>query len=201
MKNKLINRFAIFLLNLLSKTWRYEIIGKAPESTGIVAFWHGYMLPAWKYFSKYKPYAVVSRSKDGDILSSVLSGWGYSLIRGSSSQGNKEALNEIIGYCRNNLVLMTPDGPRGPIHEFKPGAVVAAQRSSNTLCLCSVEIKWFFEFKKSWDKFKLPLPLSKIRILFHEAISIPENSDRGQVDDIIKSCQVKLLDNKIKENI
>src|SRR3989339_614407 len=159
---KLSHRFSIFLLRLISKTWRYEIDGNIPEKPAIIAFWHGLMLPVWKYFSKHEPIAVVSLSKDGEILSDILEKWKYTLIRGSSSKGGKEVLESIVEQANDGLTLITPDGPQGPIHEFKAGGVIASQRSGVPLILCGVKIKWKFTFKKSWDRFSFPYPFSKI---------------------------------------
>lgn len=182
-------KIALFILNLLSKTWRIKILGKEPTNSGIVAFWHGYMLPVWKYFAKYKPVAVVSQSKDGELLSNLLSYWGYSLIRGSSSKGGKIVLEEIINRAKNDIILMTPDGPKGPIYEFKAGAVIASQRSNSILYLCKVEMNCRFIFKKSWDKFSLPLPFSKVILQIIEIGTIPNHYDREEIDKLIKECQ------------
>jgi lysophospholipid acyltransferase (LPLAT)-like uncharacterized protein len=201
MKLRIKHRLAITLLNLLSKTWKFELTGNEPKTLGIIAFWHGYMLPVWKYFSKYSPHAVVSQSKDGDILSGLLSAWNYNLIRGSSSMGSKEALSEITEKARNNLILITPDGPRGPLGEFKPGAVIAAQRSNTPLYLCRVEINRQFVFKKSWDKFRLPLLFAKINLYISEPILIPANAERDTIDDIITDCRNTLQTSNKKEEI
>ncbi|MFH1052647.1 MAG: lysophospholipid acyltransferase family protein [bacterium] len=179
---------ALNLLKIISKTWRFQITGTNPGSPGILAFWHGDMLAVWKYFSDVNPVAVISQSRDGEILSGLLSKWNYSLIRGSSSKGSKEALTEIVEKASNNLVLITPDGPRGPYHEFKPGAVVAAQRSGTKLYLCNVKMSSKFRFKKSWDKFSLPLPFSKISLNITEISSISQNAGRDKIDEIIRQC-------------
>ncbi len=181
-------QIARLLLNLISKTWRYKLVGTIPIAPGIVAFWHGSMLPVWKYFSNQNPTAVVSQSKDGEILSDLLTDWGYSLIRGSSSKGNKEALAGMVDTAKNNLLLITPDGPQGPIHEFKPGAVIASQRSGSKLYLCNVKIRCKYEFKKSWDNFALPLPFSKISLTISEISSIPEDARREYIDEMIWNC-------------
>jgi len=176
------------LLTLISKTWIFHVKGTILNSTGIIAFWHGNMLPVWKYFANKKPTAIVSQSKDGEILSELLSGWGYSLIRGSSSKGSKEALAEIVEEAKNKLVLITPDGPRGPIREFKPGAVIAAQRSGVHLYLCRVKIRRKYNFNKSWDNFSVPLLFSKINLEIIELGKISPDASREEIDEIILKC-------------
>ena len=191
---KLSYRIGIFLVNLISKTWRYDIIGNIPDKPAIIAFWHGLMLPVWKYFSKYIPTAVVSLSKDGEALSNLLEKWRYKLIRGSSSKGGKEVLESLIDIAGNNFTLITPDGPQGPKYEFKAGAVIASQRSGVPLVLCGVEIKSKKLFKKSWDKFEFPCPFSKINLNFSEPLIIDKELNKEEIDKLLKKCEIKLKD-------
>lgn len=192
-------KYQIFtnIVNLISRTWIIKISGNIPKEPAIVAFWHGEMLPVWKYFSKFKPIAIVSPSKDGEILANLLKKWNYRLIRGSSDKKSKETLNQIIESAKDSLVLITPDGPRGPLHKFKPGAVVASMRANVGLYLCSVEIKRKIIFKKSWDKFIFPLPFSKILLKISGPINIPSNSIREDVDYYIDLAENILNNNKL----
>ena len=182
-------KLAVKLLRIISATWRFRVIGAKPQEPSIIAFWHGNMLPAWYFFRKTENFAVVSLSKDGEILSHLLKSWDYNLIRGSSSKKGKEVLDNIIEAAKsNNYLLITPDGPRGPIHEFKAGAVIAAQRSGKSLYLCGVKSNKDLKFQKSWDKFSLPLPFTKIFLQFSEAYRIPENASYDQINSYIEDC-------------
>ncbi|MBK9184626.1 MAG: DUF374 domain-containing protein [Ignavibacteria bacterium] len=64
--------------------------------------------------------ALVSPSTDGAILADLLTDWGYTVVKGSSSRGGKEALQIMVEQAANSVVLITPDGPRGPAHVAKP---------------------------------------------------------------------------------
>jgi len=188
------NRLAVFLLNILSKTWRIKLNGELQnDNRGIIVFWHGFMLPVWKYFGKYNPAAVVSLSNDGEILARLLEKWGFSLIRGSSSRKGKEVLADIISASANSLILITPDGPRGPIYEMKAGAVVAASRSENPVYLCGVKIRNKYIFEKSWDKFSLPLPFSKIELTLSEPCFIEKDAEKELINLKISELQTNLL--------
>ncbi len=184
----------IYLVDLISKTWQIRIKCDISESNGVIAFWHGYMLPVWKYFGKYFPLAVVSRSKDGEILSNLLKKWNYQLARGSSSEGGKEILDFISEKAKEKLILITPDGPTGPYHKFKAGAVIAAQRSKSNLYICKVFIKKKIVFSKSWDNFEFPFPFTKIELELINFGKIPLNYSRNEVSEIIRLCETKLND-------
>ena len=160
-------RVASILLRILARTWRFSLHGEFPSSPAVVAFWHDEMLPVWTLFARKKSNlslsALISLSKDGEILAQLLHDWGYELVRGSSSKGGKEALEQMTTLAARSILLITPDGPRGPRHQMKPGAVIAAQRACVPLYLCRIKTEgWRFE--KSWDKFLLPYPFARIEV-------------------------------------
>lgn len=189
-------KFAKFPATLLMKTLRVEKNGfeeiedlEMRQKNYVVAFWHGYMLAAWYVFRKKNICAVVSQSKDGEILSNVLKYWKYELIRGSSSKGGKEVLREALNYANNGkIIAMTPDGPRGPIYNFKPGAVIIAQRASIPLFLVAIKYSKFIEFN-SWDKFKFPFPFTKVTIKAAGPFLFEKNLSRSEMDEQIKKME------------
>jgi lysophospholipid acyltransferase (LPLAT)-like uncharacterized protein len=182
---------AVRIIDLVSKSWRLSA-QNAPQSPAIIAFWHGIMMPVWKYFSYASPTGIVSQSKDGEILSGLLEKWNYSLIRGSSSKGGSQVLEEICNITNPGFILITPDGPRGPSHCFKAGAVVAASRMKIPLYLCTVNIKCSKHFPKSWDNFAYPLPFSKSELKFIGPIIVPKEATREEISEIIKECEREL---------
>lgn len=175
------------LLRVLALTWRYELSGHPPRGHAVVAFWHSSMVAVWKYFAFHHATGVTSLSKDGDLLAQLLHDWKYSVIRGSSSRGGAEVLDTMIEEAKKTMVLITPDGPRGPAHKAKPGAVIAAQRAGVPLVFCSVSISHPFVFHKSWDRFQLPLPFARIRLHFHEARTFSHDASRDDLQQTIES--------------
>jgi len=188
-------RIAGILVSILSSSWRIKISGNRPRKSGIVLFWHGYMLPGWLAFKNTGSYAVVSLSKDGRILSHLLSNWGLSLIRGSSSKGGREVLNEITKVCTEHIVLMTPDGPRGPKYNMKPGAVIASVRTGAPVYLCRISIGSKFIFKKSWDNFILPLPFSKVLLDYSKEYYFDNNLTNDEINVEINKLEQELNKN------
>ena len=104
----------LLLLRLIASTWKYTQSGTIPGAEpSVIAFWHEYMLPGWHHHGNLHTIALVSQSKDGTILSRLLTQWGIKTIRGSSSNSGKEALAEAIEQVKNgSTLLLTPDGPR-----------------------------------------------------------------------------------------
>jgi lysophospholipid acyltransferase (LPLAT)-like uncharacterized protein len=163
-----------FLIRILASTWRVSISGIPPQGASVLAFWHGEMLPIWKYFSRRGAAGLTSLSRDGALLARLLGDWRYELVRGSSSKGAKEALQRFTQLATTRIALITPDGPRGPRHEFKVGAVVAAARAGVPLVLCRLEASAdaFWRFERAWDKFCLPKPFARLRLQFSEPMMV-----------------------------
>ncbi len=191
-KVKLKYKIASLLIALLVRTWRIKISGNLPKSNAIVVFWHGKMLPGWYIFRKHNPIGVVSPSKDGEILSYLLSLWNYRLLRGSSNQNSKQLLEEITAEAKNNLIVMTPDGPKGPIYKMKAGALVAAQRANVPIILCGIQSDCSKLFIKSWDRFLLPFPFAKVIINLSAPIFISPALNREEVSMKIEELEMEL---------
>jgi len=184
---RILENIFVVSIKLLASTWRISVEGESKFPKAVIAFWHGKMLPCWKLFSNQNKSAVISLSKDGELLTKLLHSWNYNVLRGSSSTGSKEVLYEMEHTARTSTILITPDGPRGPLHTAKPGAVIVAQRAEVPLVLCKVKVKCKITLK-SWDRFEIPLPFSNISIQFLPPIIIDNNANREEISSIIDSC-------------
>lgn len=180
------------LIRVLASTWRIHVEGTLPTAPCIVVFWHGEMLPIWYAFRGSKPVALVSSSGDGSLLAKLLQDWGYRVVRGSSSQGGKEALQDIVANAAASIVLLTPDGPRGPAHVCKPGAVVASNRSGVPVIPVRMMAAGKKIFHRSWDAFQVPLPWSRITVHIGAEIQPDTNATREEIDAAITHVTDKL---------
>ncbi len=155
----------------------------------VVAFWHGKMLFGWYRFRNKGFTGLTSQSKDGDILASVLGKWGYSVVRGSSSKGGSEALNEIVYSIKSGKsVCITPDGPKGPPMEMKAGAAVAAKKAGVPLILMGISYKRKSRLK-SWDRFEIPHPFSFIKIAYSEPVYLDPEMEKDELAARIPDIQ------------
>ena len=190
---KLIYILGEYILRLIASSWRIKVRGELPQKPAVIAFWHGEMLPVWKFFSNTNSYAIVSLNKDGEILAQLLSKWRYKLLRGSSSRGGSEIIDEIVNNCEENFFLITPDGPRGQRMQCKAGAFVISQRKDIPLFFIKCEVLRKKVFFRSWDKFELPLPFTKI-ILNISTVSVTKEMSRESITELMHHCD-KLFGN------
>jgi lysophospholipid acyltransferase (LPLAT)-like uncharacterized protein len=56
---------------------------------------------------------------------------------------------------------MTLDGPRGPRHVAKPGAVLLAQRAEAVVLAVGARYGRAWQLR-NWDRFEIPLPFSRV---------------------------------------
>jgi len=107
---------------------------------------------------------LVSASRDGAWMSAFLSWGGVSAVRGSSSRLGREAATELVEELRaGNDVAISPDGPRGPLYEMKPGALIVARRAQTRVMLVGIDFESSWRLP-SWDGFHLPKPFSRIHV-------------------------------------
>ena len=143
---------------------------KLPEKPCVVVFWHGRLaMMSFAYrrwwlrdFGKRRAKVIISDHKDGEIITRVISHFGIGAIRGSSFKGGARALMGAIKEIKNGTdVIITPDGPRGPLHSVADGAVILAQRLNLDIYALNYEANSFWKFR-SWDEMVLPKPFSRI---------------------------------------
>ena len=198
-------RVSSFAINVLLKSVRIKIQNReaveeliAGKKNFVVAFWHGSMMLGWYLHRDVNCAALVSKSKDGDVLANVLEKWNFKVVRGSSHIGGKEALDLMLDLAKQNFSLtITPDGPTGPVHKMKAGAVVTAKKSKIPLLLLGIGIKSKFVLK-SWDRFEVPKPFTKITALYSEPMYIDENLSYDDTSRMIEQCE-ELLNKLQKE--
>lgn len=147
-----------------------------------MVLWHNRLFLAAEIFRRYrhpKPmYALVSPSQDGAWLTAFFSLIGLRTVRGSSNSLGREAATALVGVLRDGYdVGITPDGPRGPRYEFKPGALIVARRTKTPLLLIGADFESAWRLNKAWDRFYLPKPFSRVRMRC-ELVTVEELADR-----------------------
>jgi lysophospholipid acyltransferase (LPLAT)-like uncharacterized protein len=173
------------LMQAWCSTLRFEIIdrcgltrpGGLPGPV-IYCLWHNriFTMPAaWKKACGRHRQAVVltSASHDGAALARAVGVFGIGSVRGSSSRRGVAALVAMRKALREHTdVCITPDGPRGPKHVIQPGIVKLAETSGAPIVPIHVEYSSCRELR-TWDRFAIPAPGSKVRVIFDEALAVP----------------------------
>jgi lysophospholipid acyltransferase (LPLAT)-like uncharacterized protein len=169
--------FGVRLLQLWARTLRYEIddragvVGNPVTENYIGALWHNRLLifPAVlrRFFPQRRGAALISASRDGDLLTDAVQRFGYDVIRGSSSRLGASAILQLTQVLASGSdVVITPDGPLGPAYELGPGIIFLAQKSGAAVLPMNLEYSHCWRLA-SWDRFILPRPFAKVRMLIN----------------------------------
>jgi lysophospholipid acyltransferase (LPLAT)-like uncharacterized protein len=206
-KTALGGTLAGWLLRLWCGTLRYEVVDRCglgtPQSIPgpvIYALWHNrlFSVPgAWRRLCGKHRSAVVltSASHDGDVLARAVGAFGIGSVRGSSSRraiaalvALKRALMEGVDVC------LTPDGPRGPRYHLQGGLVKLAQSTGAPVIPVHVEVASCWRLR-SWDRFMIPKPFSRVRVIFDQALAVPPVLDddafeieRARIESVLREA-------------
>jgi len=112
--------------------------------------------------------AMVSASKDGDLLVALLRSRGVIPVRGSTrkkgkEKGGRKALAELTETVRGGTpALLAVDGPRGPRNTIHWGVVKLALEADACVVVAGVFPTRSWKLKRTWDRTQLPLPFSQL---------------------------------------
>jgi lysophospholipid acyltransferase (LPLAT)-like uncharacterized protein len=139
-------------------------------------------------------FVLISQHRDGRFIASIMKFLKIGSVTGSSSQGGREAMNELIRVIRaGNHAVITPDGPKGPKHEVKAGVVRIAQQTGGPIRPLAVaaQRKWVF---RSWDGMFLPKPFSRIVVVLGDPIFVRDGLSSDEFDAERQRVKVALDD-------
>lgn len=144
----------------------------------ILAHWHGDEYSLIHLVKKFKLATMTSTSRDGDRVDFVIRKFGGVTTRGSSTRGGISALKGLIRLSKEGrIVSIAIDGPRGPIYQPKPGVFELSRLCKAAIIPVGVAVDRAFKFEKSWNKAYLPLPFSRVYLVFDSPIPALTSED------------------------
>jgi hypothetical protein len=194
------------MVKAIGPTWRVQVVRgdieptvRAQRRNVIYAFWHGQLLYLMYRYRGSGVYILVSQSRDGDVLSRILRHFGLPTIRGSSSRGGHRSLLALVRLARAGAsAAIAPDGPRGPRHHAQSGVITLARLTEMPIIPVAVGARWKIEFR-SWDRFLLPLPGSRIIVAYGEPVVVSAQTDAAMLEQKRQELEGKLL--KLSEEV
>lgn len=177
-------RVIVPLVRALAGSWRIRLVHeerwRALQQEGrpvVFLLWHEALLPLlWQHRSQGIT-IVVSEARDGQYLSDLATALGYRAVRGSSTRGGARALLGAVRELQaGRSIAFTPDGPRGPRRELKPGVIAAAQRGGGIIVPIHAETDRAWRLH-SWDRFMIPQPLARVLITYGHPFAVGPGED------------------------
>ncbi len=185
-------------MSLIKATTRWEVRGiehaQPLWDTGdgvITGVWHGRILMTIAAWPKQvqPPAILISRSREGDVVTKVARHHKIGVVRGSSrnkkktkDKGGLSAFREMVRWVEGGgCMALTPDGPRGPRMRVGMGAIKLARATGAPI----LGLAWSTSnaiILKSWDRFMLPLPFGKGVIVWAEPVSVAPDADKDALE-------------------
>lgn len=185
-------------MGLVRRTTRWTIEGKdvltplQESGEGFVACaWHSRFLLTTAGWSKMQqtPHVLISKSRDGNLVAYTSKFLKLGVIRGSrrTKLTGKEkrgagALREMLQTLQDgDCIFITPDGPRGPRMRMGEGPLRLAKLSGAPVLAYGLSTSRKVLFK-TWDRFMLPLPFGRGKIVFAGPVRVDRNASDKQIE-------------------
>jgi lysophospholipid acyltransferase (LPLAT)-like uncharacterized protein len=176
-------------LHLLGGSWRVVRLDAdahdarlAAGERCIYALWHARLLPLVYTHRGQGAGVLVSRHRDGELITRIIQRLGYAAARGSSTRGGDEGLREMLSFAESgHLLAITPDGPRGPAEHVKPGLVYLASKSGVPVVPVAAGAKSTWRLR-SWDGFRVPRPFARVTVAYGAPIRVPADLDAAETE-------------------
>ena len=197
---------------LIRRTTRWQHEGLAAvqpilagEQGVLTLLWHG-RIPIWMgmgevWLARAKRGCLVSPSADGAFLAMALGRAGYPSIRMSSAKkgdtakaraavaGFREAMNLVNG---GGVLLVTPDGPRGPNEVMAPGALQIAKRTGAPVFLTGLAVSPAMRLEDQWDRAMIGWPFGRGAVVWDGPHYVAADADETVIEGLIDDWSARL---------
>ena len=154
----------------------------------IPVYWHQHQLFCVRQLLALRDRGVklgflISPSVDGELGAMMVRRLGAHVIRGSSTHTGARALRDYYQALAQTGIspAITPDGPRGPPWEFKPGAILLAQLSQRPIIPMAYAASRAWKIK--WDRFVIPKPGARVAIVIGAPVYVPKGLSSAGLGD------------------
>jgi lysophospholipid acyltransferase (LPLAT)-like uncharacterized protein len=178
-----------FLIKLIGGSTRFEVEGwenwEAASQKGripIYTFWHDRVFLATHFWQRRRIVVMTSQSFDGEYIARFIQRFGYGAARGSSTRGAVGAVVEMVKLMRaGSPTAFTIDGPKGPRHVAKMGAVLLAKKTGHPILPFTITPRRYWA-ANSWDRFQVPLPFSRALVVIAPPIFVSAGADEQELE-------------------
>ena len=189
-----------FYHRLLARTVRWQIEGQAnitkAKASGrplLWLFWHEQLSIFVTYAVRLvgaDKFTIVTLGGDprGDILSAFASSLGampYGVdMHGNPMEAGRKVLRIIEAMKSGKDSFLAPDGPDGPAFAPKAGASFLARKAGAAVIPVGAFTKTGYALRR-WDRYLIPLPFSRLRMVFGNPIFVDKRDKDEEVTEKI----------------
>jgi lysophospholipid acyltransferase (LPLAT)-like uncharacterized protein len=196
-------------LILATVRWRHENAEciepvLAGDSGAVALMWHGRIpisLGVAPQLWRKRTKCLVSPSADGEFVARALAMSRFPSIRASSAKKGDAAkaraaiaaIREAVTWVQGGGVLViTPDGPRGPNEVIQAGALQIARRSGQPIFLMGIAANPASQARKAWDKVMFAAPFGRGAVVWDGPFAVPADADEAAINALIADLSARL---------
>lgn len=147
----------------------------------LAVIWHGKYLPLFPLLAGRDVLVFTSRSARGDIIAELCRRFGYraAQIRDRDRRASLDLMRELLRDETGGVIIV--DGPLGPYHEVKRGAVVLASEQERLVFPATVGADRVKRYPERWDRMEIPKLFSRAALVIGEPFRVPaELSEKAE---------------------
>ena len=159
----------------------------------ILVFWHGRLLMMPYSWRRGQPiHLLISKHRDGQMLTHFVKPYGLETITGSSSKGGATALRKLVKVLRKgHCVGITPDGPRGPRMRVSNGIISLARLTGTPIVPVTYSVNRG-KVLGSWDKFLIAAPFSQGVIIWGNPVYVNPDHEPKSLENLRQNLETQM---------
>lgn len=168
------------VLRTLSATWSqrhegFNILDKlmAENQPHILTFWHRKFITLFPLLRGRKGCVVTADSPPGDVIAAMCDRFGYDKIQipDRGCDHSLQLMQEAFAQSMSGSIAV--DGPHGPYHVVKRGAIQLASHLGYLVVPVSVATRRKFVLSRRWDQLEIPGMFTRVSLVVGEPIRVP----------------------------
>lgn len=159
----------------------------------MAVFWHGKYLPLFPLAKGKNATVITVNSFRGRVIGEICKRFGYRPIL-LPTEANSHGFPELVRQVKESasLIALALDGPTGPYHRIRSGALTLSALHGVVLAPVGVASSRKIVMRSRWDRQEAPLPFSRVAVAVGEMIALFQG--QGQLD-------IKLLEQTVREGM
>lgn len=192
---------AAWIIRCLGMTWRVQLHGPEeviprrgqPPRQVIYSLWHRTILANCFLYRDLGACIGVSEHADGEIGARIAQRMGFVTARGSSTRGSSRLVREMLRFARKEgrSLALTPDGPKGPLRQTKPGIIYLAGRLERPIVPSGLAVLPRKELR-SWDRFVIPYPFARMVAVLGAPMSVPRSPSTEEAQELCRELDRRM---------
>lgn len=178
-KDKLVAKILVGYSNIVMKTSKITYINEdyltESEQKYLAVFWHEFSYCLIPTMTHERLGVITTTNQRGSYISEMCKLYGYKPLRLPDETQRGNPLFKMVRDVNKDKtfhVALATDGPIGPYRIPKDFTFVLAEMLHRDILPVTIDVKRKVCLFKRWDKYKIPLPFSKITITFNQPLSV-----------------------------